>query len=94
MVCRDYRMANLGARFSLRTRTVALMMYVVCIIAYMLVQFNNCSSWAAVVLGFAPMHLIFTAVSAVDCFGAMPKDPNDEKQILQVTPLMPGPWIP
>ena len=80
-------MGNFNARFAMRTRTLALMVYVVSIIGYALVQFNNCSSWAAEILGYLPMHCIFTAITAVECFTHMPKDPNDEKQVLQVCAL-------
>lgn len=83
-------MGNFTARFTMRTRTLALMVYILCLIAYAFVQFNNCSSWAAEELGFLPMHCVFTAIFAIECYIFMPKDPNGEKEILQVCP---GCWL-
>lgn len=78
-------MANMAVRFGLRTRSVALTFFILCLIVYDMVQFNNCSSWAANALGFLPMHIVFTCLFSVEAFCGMPREPNDEKHLLQVT---------
>ncbi|KAK9802002.1 hypothetical protein WJX73_009255 [Symbiochloris irregularis] len=80
---RDYRMANMAVRFSMRTRSVALTFFILCLIVYDMVQFNNCSSWAADSLGYLPMHIVFTCLFCVEAFCGMPREPNDEKHLLQ-----------
>lgn len=77
-------MSNFASRFMLRTRTLALMLFLVCIVFYSVIQFDNCSTWAAQLLGYLPMQCIFTAILTTEAYAGMPKDANNDKEILQV----------
>ncbi len=77
-------MANLSVRLIVRTRVAGVMFFVACVVIYYYVHLGSCQSYVAAALGLLPMHFVMTALIIVMLYLFMPKDPDEQDQVLQV----------
>ena len=85
--CRDFRMGNQSVRLILRTRLGAIIFFAACLIVFYYVRVGSCATWISSALGYLPMHIVLTAITMVMLYWFMPKDPDEQDQVLQVTHL-------
>ena len=82
--CRDFRMGNQSVRLILRTRLGAIIFFAACLVVFYYVGVGSCATWISSALGYLPMHIVLTAITMVMLYWFMPKDPDEQDQVLQV----------
>ena len=78
-------MSNQSVRLILRTRSAAIVFFAASVIIFYYVRLGSCSTWISSELGYLPMHIVMTAIIIVMLYWFMPKDPDAQDQILQVS---------
>ena len=77
-------MGNQSVRLILRTRLGAIIFFAACLIVFYYVGVGSCATWISSALGYLPMHIVLTAITMVMLYWFMPKDPDEQDQVLQV----------
>ena len=81
---------NQSARLILRTRLGAIIFFAACLIVFYYVRVGSCATWISSALGYLPMHVVMTAITAWSMlWWFMPKDPDEQDQVLQVRQASP-----
>ena len=86
--CRDFRLSNQSVRLILRTRLGAIIFFGASVIIFYYVRLGSCATWISSALGYLPMHIVMTAIVMVMLYWFMPKDPDEQDQVLQVRQLI------
>ena len=84
MWCREHRQTHVFARVLLYNRSVALIIFLLCVITYTCIGFDSCSTRVAHLMGFLPLHIIFTAVVISSLILTTPVACSDADRALQV----------
>ena len=92
LLCRQFRVANLSIRLMARTRVSGIAFFAACLACYYYVRLGSCLSWLASTLGYAPMHIVMTALVILVLYVGTPLDPAAQDALMQARPCrgMPG----
>eukprot|EP00884_Botryococcus_braunii_P022793 jgi/Botrbrau1/9198/Bobra.0236s0025.1 len=77
-----FRSTNILVRIYKRSRSWAVLFFIISLILLFFARINTCSAFATVWKGLAPVELVMTMVICVSAYIFMPIDPNVEKPIL------------
>ncbi len=77
-------MSNQSAGLILRTRLGAIICYAASLIGFYYVHLGSCATWVSAELGYLPMHIVMSTIVIVMLYWYMPKDPDEQDQVLQV----------
>jgi len=78
------RMANLNIRFHARLKGLAMSFFMLCLICFIYIGWGTCVSFLQSWLGFQPMMLVMTGVTAASTYVTMPNNPKEDIAILQI----------